>query len=99
MLTSVRDNPDELRYGLLHDGQVIGEIRYRTHPGAVALVHTDVDPAYEGHGYATQLIEAALTDLRGRGLRVVPLCPLVAAYIAKHPEYGDLVADDPQIPE
>jgi len=95
----VRDNPAELRYELLHDGQMIGEIRYRTHPGAVALVHTDVDPAFQGHGYATRLIEAALGDLRERGLQVVPLCPVVADYIAKHPEYGDLVADDPQIPE
>jgi uncharacterized protein len=78
---------------------VVGEIRYRTHPGAVALVHTDVDPAYQGHGYATRLIEAALADLRARGLHVVPVCPLVAEHIRKHPEWADLVADDPAMPE
>jgi predicted GNAT family acetyltransferase len=97
--TTVRDNPDELRYELLHNGQVVGEIRYRTHPGSIALVHTDVDPAYEGHRLATKLIKTALDDLRARGLQVVPICPLVNDYIGKHPEYRDLVAEDPATPE
>ena len=28
---------------------------------------------------------------RARGLSVVPLCPFVAAFIRRHPEYADLV--------
>jgi predicted GNAT family acetyltransferase len=95
----VRDNRAELRYELDLDGRVIGEIRYRVHPGAVALVHTDVEPAYQGHGYATRLIEAALEDLRRRELRVVPICPLVAEYVRTHPELADMVTDDPMTPE
>jgi uncharacterized protein len=97
--TTVRDNPAELRYELLLDGGRIGEILYRVEPGAVALVHTEVDPAYEGHGLATRLIEGALDDLRERGLRVIPICPLVRAYIRRHPEYADLVVADPAPPE
>jgi uncharacterized protein len=31
-----------------------------------------------------------LEQARARGLRVVAQCPFIAAYIAKHPEYGDL---------
>jgi uncharacterized protein len=95
----VRDNPTELRYELLLEGRRIGEIRYRTEPGAVALVHTDIDPAYEGHGLATRLVAEALRDLRSRGLRVIPICPIVSAYISRHPEYADLVTDDPMVPE
>jgi len=97
--TTVRDNPSELRYELLLDGRRIGEIRYRVEPGAVALVHTEIEPAYEGRGLATRLIEGALRDLRARGLHVIPICPLVAAYIRRHPEYAELVADDPAVPE
>jgi predicted GNAT family acetyltransferase len=97
--TTVRDNPAELRYELLLDGRRIGEILYRVEPGAVALVHTEIDPAYEGHGLATRLIEGALRDLRERGLRVIPICPLVIAYLRRHPEYADLVTDDPAVPE
>ena len=34
---------------------------------------------------------AALDDIRARGLVVVPLCPFVARYVERHPEYDDLV--------
>jgi predicted GNAT family acetyltransferase len=35
----------------------------------------------------------ALADLRGRGLKIVPICPFVRAYLQRHPEYGDLVVE------
>jgi uncharacterized protein len=97
--TTVRDNPSELRYELLLDGRRIGEIRYRIEGDAVALVHTEVDPGYEGRGLATQLVEGALRDLRARGKRVIPICPVVFAYLERHPEYADLVAQDPAVPD
>ena len=95
----VRDNPAELQYELLLEGRKIGEIRYRVEPGAIALVHTEIDPAYEGQGLATRLVADTLRDLRTRGLRVIPICPIVAGYIHRHPEYADLVTDDPMVPE
>ncbi len=85
---SVRDNPAELRYELTRDGEVLGFIRYRREPDAVVLVHTDVDPAYERQGLGSFLVAGALEDLRERGLRVVPLCPFVRAYLRDHPEVG-----------
>jgi uncharacterized protein len=59
----------------------------------VVLVHTEVDSAYEGHGVGSVLAKAALDDIRRRGKRVTPLCPFVSTYIARHPEYADLVDD------
>jgi predicted GNAT family acetyltransferase len=41
----------------------------------------------------------ALDDIRSRGLKVVPLCPFVAAYIRRHPEYEDLVARERSLAE
>src|SRR5262249_37984102 len=55
---------------------------------------TEIDPAYKGLGLGTRLVEGALRDLRKRRARVIPICPLVAGYIRRHPEYADLVADD-----
>jgi predicted GNAT family acetyltransferase len=89
----LRDNPDELRYELLVDGEVVGELRYRLRPDAVALIHTEVPEAFEGRGYGGQLVGGALADLRGRGLKIVPICPFVRAYLQRHPEYGDLVVE------
>ena len=95
---TVRDNRAELRYEALADGELIGSIRYRTEPGLVVLVHTEVAPAAEGAGVGSRLIRAALDDLRARSLHVVPLCPFVAAYIQRHPDYADLVGIDPATP-
>ena len=95
----VRDNPAELRYEALRGDRLLGEIRYRTEPGLVVLVHTDVASSAEGSGLGSELVAGALDDIRSRGLRVVPLCPFVAAYIRRHPEYASLVAPDPAIPD
>jgi predicted GNAT family acetyltransferase len=63
------------------------------------LVHTEVEPRAEGTGLGSQLVTEALDDIRARGLRVVPLCPFVAAYIRRHPDYADLVVKDPATPD
>jgi len=58
----------------------------------VIFTHTQTDPSFEGQGVASQLVRWALDDVRARGLHVVPVCPFVKSYIAKHEdEYGDLV--------
>jgi predicted GNAT family acetyltransferase len=89
----VRDNPDALRYELVLDGDVVGEIRYRLRPnGRISLVHTEVLPSYEGRGLAGELVAGALDDIRARGLYVVPICPYVQAYLGRHPEYEGFVA-------
>ena len=95
----VRDNPAELRYEALRDGKLVGHIRYRTEPGVVVLVHTEVDEAVEGTGVGSELVHGALDDIRARGLRLVAVCPFVAAYLRRHPEDADLVGADPATPE
>ena len=90
---SVRDNRSELRYELVRDGEVLGFLLYRIEPeGAVVLVHTDVGPAYEGKGLGSVLVKGALDDLREQGVRAIPLCPFVRAYIRRHPEYAPVGA-------
>ena len=94
MTTEIQLNTDEHgegRYTILVDGQPAGELDFRTIDGRRAPVHTGVRDRYEGQGLAGQLARRALDDARAEGLRVVPLCPYVAGYITKHPEYQDLV--------
>jgi predicted GNAT family acetyltransferase len=89
---TVADRPDELRYEILDDdGELAGFVLYRREPGVIDLVHTDVDPKWEGKGVGAALVRGALDDLRARGLKVRPTCPFVRAYLSRHPEYGDLV--------
>jgi uncharacterized protein len=88
----VVDNPPELRYEIWVDEQLAGEIRYTLDGEVVTMVHTEIDPAREGAGLGQSLVAGALDDVRGQGRRVRPICPFVAKYIARHPEYADLVA-------
>jgi predicted GNAT family acetyltransferase len=91
METRVADNPDADRYEVFADGELAGFVTYRLKDGRIALRHTEVDDAFEGHGVGGTLVSEALDDARARGLAVLPFCPFVKAYIGKHPEYLDLV--------
>jgi predicted GNAT family acetyltransferase len=64
---------------------------YVLHNGAMVLPHTVVPPAFEGKGVGSALAKAALGYARDHGLTVKPVCPFIAGYIVKHPEWRDLV--------
>jgi uncharacterized protein len=91
LAATVRDNSAAHRYELLLDGELVGDLLYRTRDDVVTLIHTEVVPRLEGRGLGEQLVAGALADIHERGLQIVPLCPFVAAYIRHHREYDDLV--------
>jgi predicted GNAT family acetyltransferase len=95
----VSDNRPELRYELFVGGELAGLIRYRRLPDALALVHTEVEPVFEGRGLAARLVSGALADIRERGLHVVPICPYVREYLERHPENRDLIVADTDPPD
>ncbi len=90
MCSTVRDNTALSRFELNADG-VTAFMNYRIAGDVISLDHTETPLAARGRGLASQLVEGALQIVRARGLKVVPRCPFVHAYLAKHPEYGDLV--------
>lgn len=90
---TVRDNPRERRYEALVDGRVAGVVFYRERDDAIVLVHTEVAPEFEGQGIGGRLVAGTLDDIRSRGLQIVPRCPFVRSYLARHPEYADLVGE------
>ncbi|HEX7256177.1 MAG TPA: GNAT family N-acetyltransferase, partial [Gaiellaceae bacterium] len=73
-------------------GEVAGYVFYREREDAIVLVHTEVADEFEGQGVGSRLVAGTLDDIRARGLRIVPVCPFVSAYLERHPEYADLVA-------
>lgn len=92
--------PDEVsvdeasrRYEITADGEVAGFVTYRDNGAVRTLLHTEVDPAYEGRGLGSRLIQAALDDVRERGLGLRPVCPFVRAFLDKRPEYAELVPE------
>ena len=95
----VVDNLEQSRYELWLGTTRAGLIEYRSEPGAVVLVHTEVDPAFAGQGLGERLVAGVLEDLRARGLKPVPVCLFVRAYLRRHPDQADLVAGDPAVPD
>ncbi len=66
-------------------------LTYLRKPNSIVLVHTEVPSELEGRGVGGALARAALDYARSDGLKVIPQCPFVAAYIKRHPEQQDLV--------
>lgn len=85
-------NDAESRYELEVDGQQC-VLDYRIEGDLVTMNRVYVPPPVEGRGIAGRLTRHALDAARAAGQRVIPRCPYVAAWIERHPEYGDLVAD------
>ena len=89
-MQTVIDNRAEAEFEL-----AIGRHRavaaYQMEDDTIVFTHTLVPPQIAGHGVASKLIRAALDSARDRGLKVVAQCEFVRAYIAKHPEYRELL--------
>ena len=91
MPADIRDNTVFSRFELDADG-VTAFMNYRLGDGVITLDHTETPPQARGRGIASQLTAGVLEIARARGLKVVPRCPFVRAYLAKHPEFHDLLA-------
>ena len=90
MSDQVRNNATESRFEFDADGHTA--LAYYTIAGdVITFRHTEVPPALEGHGIGSRLVRGALAFARAQGLKVVPQCPFVSAYMAKHPEFNDLL--------
>jgi predicted GNAT family acetyltransferase len=77
------------RYTIAVEGKEVGKAEFLDRGGRRIFTHTEVDENYEGRGLATILIGEALRETRDAGLRIVPKCPMVTAFVAKHKEYQD----------
>jgi predicted GNAT family acetyltransferase len=86
---SVERNADARRFEVA--GEPSAYLKYFEGEGRIRLVHTEVPTPLEGRGYGSALVRAALDYARGAHLRVDPLCPFVREYVARHPEYADMV--------
>jgi uncharacterized protein len=90
-MPNIRDNTALSRFEL-ESGGVTAFLNYKLDGGVITLQHTETPIAARGRGLASQLVQGVLENVRARGLKIVPRCAFVSAYLVKHPEFADLVA-------
>jgi predicted GNAT family acetyltransferase len=89
-MSEVVNNTAKHRYELSVDGHVAATY-YTLADGIITFVHTEVPPELGGRGIGSKLIKGALDQVRASGLKVIPQCPFVKAFIEKNAAYQDLL--------
>jgi predicted GNAT family acetyltransferase len=84
------DNVEKKRYEF-HIGTEVPRVEYIKALDKIYLTHTEVPPSMAGRGIGSKLIGAVLADIKDKGLTLVPLCPFVALYLQRNPEWKQLV--------
>jgi predicted GNAT family acetyltransferase len=90
MEPKVIHNQASHRYEIWIGDSKIGQAVYSLLPGEIHFVHTEVDAAEQGKGYAAVLMREALNDVRMNSkAKIVPVCSYVVRYMQQHKEFID----------
>ena len=88
---TVRHNPGRERFEILDAGNVIGKAAYKEYDGGESpqriFYHTVINEEYGGQGLAGRLATVALDSTVEEGIGIVPVCPFIKKFLAKHPGY------------
>lgn len=91
-LLKVTQNIDKNRFEV-KIGESIAIAEYSITAGELILTHTEVPVALEGNGIASRLAKVAFKYARENDLKVLPLCPYMAAYARKHQDVQDVLLE------
>ncbi|MBY0383225.1 MAG: N-acetyltransferase [Xanthobacteraceae bacterium] len=89
-MTDIVNNEAEHRFEMNVEGHIAAAY-YELSDGVITFTHTEVPKELGGRGIGSQLAKAALAQARAKELKVVAQCSFMNGYIAKHPEYADLL--------
>ncbi|MEA5129538.1 GNAT family N-acetyltransferase [Proteiniphilum sp.] len=86
-----KDNGEKGAFLFRDEGLLAAEMTYVwMNDNAFIIDHTEVSPLYERQGLGKQLVAGAVEFARGRGIKILPLCPFARAVFDKTPDYNDV---------
>ena len=88
----VRHNVAASRFEATVDG-LLCRADYRLDDGVMRMHHTEIPAPLEGRGIAGRLVREAFRYAEANGLKVLPQCSYVAAYVRRHPETQRLLPE------
>lgn len=88
------NNEQDSRFELnLEEGRVLIDYKIGK-SGSWYLVHTEVPDHLEGKGAGHKIVREALEIIEEIGVKIIPTCPFVRAFIKRHlTDYEHLLAD------
>ncbi len=89
----VRDDRDRERFVVEVDGAE-ARLDYRSTPGTLVLVHTEVPDAIGGRGIGGRLVHAAVDRAEAEQLTLAPWCPFARGWLRRHPDESARVTID-----
>jgi uncharacterized protein len=69
-------------------------VQYRWLKANMVVLHIYVPPLMRGKGITNELAQFVLQYAAANSLKILPYCPIMAKYIALHPQYSGLVANN-----
>ncbi|HEX9331402.1 MAG TPA: GNAT family N-acetyltransferase [Anaerolineales bacterium] len=86
-------NGAENRFEIWIDGQ-LSKLDYIKDGDTIVMTHVGVYPQHRDQGVAGKLTQVALEYAKEKSLRVIPMCPYVATYIRRNPQYIELTSQE-----
>ena len=89
-MTEVKQN--DSKFELSEDGKSAGILNFqKKDESTIEIVHTEVDPAFEGKGLGKELVKAAVEYAKKNDFKILASCPYAKQVIDKNPEYKDML--------
>ena len=83
---TVTNNADARRFEV-RIGDYFGLIDYQIAGKNIVFSHTEVPQAFAGQGVAGKMARTALDFAVENEFKIIPICPFIAAFIRRNPEY------------
>lgn len=87
----VTNNEAQMQFEVHAEGE-IAFLQYRFLDGLIWLMHTEVPKSLEGRGIASVLAKYGLEWAKEHNKKAKVICPFVAIYLKRHPEYNVFVS-------
>lgn len=94
--TAVTHRPERFRYEIAVDGELAGIVAYDEIDGVTVFTHTVMQEAYDGQGFASIMVDAALAAVASNGGKIAATCPFVRHWLSKNHQHDDAVVPLPE---
>jgi uncharacterized protein len=82
----IKHDHEEKRFEI-QVGRHVAFVEYLQAGNNIVFTHTEVPVEWEGQGVGNKLAKYVLDYAVEKGYEIQPLCPFIAAYVRRHPEY------------